>query len=86
MKVALFRNVEFNFETVSGGDSFDKSTDYVRISEIVDVELPERDPAELVPEHVSLLKEKKEKAHTEYLKQASLIDDQISKLMAITAQ
>lgn len=40
MKVALYKDVRFGFETVSHSESLENSKDYIRISEFVDVEFP----------------------------------------------
>lgn len=80
---AIFRNAR-GWDVVFEGDSFEDSTDYTRITDIVEVEFTERDPAERVPAEIAALNELKEKAREEWLARESEIDERIKNLAALT--
>ena len=71
-----------------GDDSWETYNDgeYVRQSEYLDLDFPERDQAEIVPEQVAMLETAKEKLKSRYVESVAQIDEKISKLLAITHQ
>ena len=71
-----------------GDDTWETYNDgeYVRQTEYVDVDFPDRDKAEIVPEQVAMLEVVKEKLHAAYVQKSAEIDEKIAKLMAITHQ
>ena len=73
---------------IIGDDTWEDYNDgeYVRQTEYVDVDFPDRDKAEIVPEQVARLEDMKETLQTVYLQKQAEIDEKISKLLAITHQ
>lgn len=58
--------------------------EYVRQTEYLDLDFPERDKAEVVPEQVGVLKNVKYKLREQFLIKEAELDERISKLLAIT--
>jgi hypothetical protein len=81
--VAIFRNSR-GWDVVFEGDAFEDSVDYTRISDIIEVEFTERDPAERVPAEIASLNAAKEVAREEWLAKESELDERIRNLSALT--
>lgn len=81
--VAVFRNAR-GWDVVFEGNAFEDSTEYTRITNIVEVEFTERDPAERVPAEIAALTAAKEAAREEWLVTESAFDERIRNLSALT--
>lgn len=88
MKIAIYKRTgDIEYEVV--GEVLDwreESVDMVRLSQPVEVEFEMLPPEEVVPQEIEALQKLKAYEHAQYLRKAATIDDQISKLQAITHQ
>lgn len=82
MKVAIFKSTEFDFETIKE-KRYEENSDYVRISEYVDVEFPPLSQQEQVNAQLTILKAQKQAIQKRTAEQIAGIDNQISKLLAL---
>ena len=82
-RIAIFKSG--NSCEMIGDDTWETYNDgeYVRQSEYLDLDFPERDLAEIVPEQVAMLETAKEKLHEKYVVACVQIDEKISRLLAI---
>jgi len=87
MKIALYKNIVYGGEMEWEVNEYrEKDTDYVRISEIADVEFVRLPESKTVPLQVQALKKAKDAADIAHLAVIKTIDDKIGKLLAITNQ
>lgn len=82
MKIAIFKNLEFGFETPST-DDLDDHQNYIRLTEYADVEFTPLDNGELTNKQIDFLKAKKKEIQAETEIKLNKIDVQISKLLAL---
>lgn len=83
-RIAIFQGAAGN--EIIGDESWTDYNDgeYVRQTEYLDLDFPDRDKSEIVPEQVALLKTAKDKLRERFLRSEAEIDERISKLLAIT--
>lgn len=65
-------------------DFMDNDDDYIRLSEIVDVEFVDLPKEEVVPKQVKQIDEKISEARAKFQTAINLLEEQKSKLLAIT--
>lgn len=83
MKVALFKDFKYDTTIVLQhyeNANRDNCGDYVRISEIVDVEFPPREPSEIIAAEVNALND----VLNELMNQVHAIQTKKSELLALT--
>jgi len=83
MKLALYRNVTASSELVFEDLDDKYLTDYVRISEFIDVDFPPLDNEKIVKKQVSKLREEKKRVQAETQLELNVIDRKISKLLSL---
>lgn len=83
-KIAVHRNI-LESELI-GDESWGEYSTYVAVTEYVEVDFPDLDAKEFVPKQVASLKGMKDELQEKYLRESAAIDEQISKLTAITHQ
>ena len=87
MKIALYKSVEYNYETeFEVTEHQEINEDYIRSSEIVDVEFVRLPDERVVPLQVAALEKAKDAADIAHHAVIKTIDERISKLLAITDQ
>lgn len=84
MKIALYKNLEYNYETVLVTEGMEDNASYVQISEVVDIEFKKLPDDVVVNAQVDSLKEMKKKAQADCEVKTQAIDAEIGKLLAIT--
>lgn len=83
MKVALYKDVQAGWETVSGADLED-CKNYVRISEFVDVEFPRLKDEETVRKQLAALDEVRAEVSRKFAAALREIDARKASLQALT--
>lgn len=83
MKVALYKDVQYGFETVSG-PSLDNSQEYVRVSEFVNVEFPKLSDEETVRKQLAALDEMRGEVSRKFAAALKEIDQRKASLQALT--
>jgi hypothetical protein len=86
MKVALYRHTRFGGVSPSefeDGAFPDNSRDYVRVSEVVDVDFPMLSRDKVVVQQVQQLEEERDSILAEAQAKATRIDSQIANLLAL---
>ena len=82
MKIALFKNVELDFETVCGGEMED-CENYVRTSEYINVEFPPLANDEIIAQQIEILEQAKQNVQAQAERKLTELDHQIGKLLAL---
>lgn len=85
MKIAEFKNVEFNF-TFVGPESHGKIKDYVRLTEYVDVEFEPRKGTDVILDEVAILDNEADKLRAELGAKIDDLKRRKEELLAITYQ
>lgn len=81
-KVAIFKNVEYGYESVCE-DSFETMNDYVRTTEYVEIEFTRLGSDELVKKEIATLESAKKKIQAETEVKLGEIDRRIGDLLAL---
>lgn len=85
--IALYRNLEYNYMIVGETkDSWDNDPNYLRVSEPLEVTFKDLPDDELVKAQVESLQARKSEIRATAELKVQAIDEQISKLMALTYQ
>jgi|GEM_PF-5965127 len=84
MKLALFKNIEYDFEIVST-DVSEGHQEYVRVSEYVDVDFPRLDGPDVVLQQIERLREQKKRIQAGTEAELNRIDQRIGDLLALEA-
>jgi hypothetical protein len=82
MKIAIFKNIEYEFESVSG-ESSEGREGYVRITEYIDVEFERLEDKEIVEKQVDCLREVKKKIQAETEVKIGEVDRRIGELLSL---
>lgn len=61
------------------------NSDYIRLTEIVEVDFPPRKPEEIVPAQVAILEREREELVAKFTAALKEIDDRKAELLALTA-
>ena len=69
---------------VDNPDFRETDNDYIRLTEYIEVEFIPLPREDTVPQELAALNKKKKEAHAQYMQATAYIDEQISKLQAIT--
>ena len=85
MKVALYKS-QYSMSPYKVSDWIEEDLDYVRISEIVEVEFDRLPSEEIVPRQVKQLDNEIEKIRVEMWQKIGVLEEQKSKLLAITQE
>ena len=83
MRIALFKNTEFGFDSI-GGKYLEAGSNYVRTSEYVEVEFPPRMADEVVQDQVKALDAERQLVIAKYVKTLANIDERKARLLALT--
>jgi len=86
VKKTIAMHVSPSGNEMIGDETWGGCMGYVAVTEYVTVDFPDLDPKEYVSKQVDLLKTAKDELHVLFLRESAAIDDQISKLTAITHQ
>lgn len=82
MKIALFKSIEYGYESVSD-DSYETLDGVVRLTKYIDVEFERLEEAEINAKQVSILKEVKKKIQAETELKLVEVDRKIGELLAL---
>ena len=82
MKVAMFKYVEYGIETV-GNEALEKSSEYVRLTEYVEVEFIQLYYKSVTTQEVAILEGVKKELKKVYLNKKSDIERKIGELLAL---
>jgi len=84
MEIAIFKNIELDFETIEK-KSFEDVPRYVRMSEYIDIDFVMLKPDTVAAKEVSILKDAKKKIQAETELKLNNIDRKIGELLALPA-
>lgn len=85
MKVALYKSLDFGFESVAGPE-LENSDTFVRVSEFTDITFPPLRGNDQVQRAVAVLDRMRAKTVTEYHDKLAEIERKRSELLALTHQ
>ncbi len=86
MKVAKFKNVEYDNIEIVSDESREKWENYVRTSEYIDVEFTDRKQSEVINEQVAALDKVAEELGNKYMEGLAEIKQRKEELLALTVQ
>lgn len=84
-KIAIFTHAKYGFEAIYENDA-DKSGDYARTSEVVEVNFPDRKIETVVATKVDILRLDRAELTATYLTDLQKLDEKIQELLSITHQ
>jgi hypothetical protein len=96
MRIAIFRSTSMGYVTpveqrkdwTTGelDDNYSPTSDYVRLTEWQEVDLPELPPDQVIPQQLAALAREREEAVEKFHKALADIDGRIANLRAVTHQ
>ena len=82
MKIALFKNTKYDFESI-GGEKHEENDEYIRLTHYVDVYFEPLDAQEVILKQVDALKSAKQNLQAQLTHEMNEIDHKISRLLAL---
>lgn len=83
MKIAVYKDVQYNFESICK-DSFEGVKGYVRVSDFVEVEFPKLSDDETIQKQLHALDEVRAEVSRKFAEALKEIDDAKAQLQALT--
>jgi hypothetical protein len=84
VRIALYKDIHADWETVSIENRLDSSTAYVRVSEFVDVDFPKLSDAETVQKQLAALDTVRAEVSRKFAAALKEIDQRKASLQALT--
>ena len=83
MKIALYKNVKFNYITIWEVYDDEPPTEYVRISEVIEVDFPMLKNKEVTNKEIAVLEKEKTNIQAETQIKLNALDRRIGELLAL---